>query len=1070
MKKNSEIFTSNSLDQLNQEEKYFLKSCPPLTKLDEKGKDTLYEHCSFLSVEAGKTIIEQGEKGDSFFVLLDGNVEVIKKEKDGPFVKLVELGPGSYFGEQALLGGFGGHHAASVCSISPCRFASIPAEIFDKEIALVESNIELFEGNASDYIYQQVSRSINSFVSTELDDSREGIKRLNYKVGQLVIEEGDEAKSAFLIQSGVAIVLKHFGEEIREMSRLGVGQIFGEVGVLEGKPRLATVVAESDLEVLKIDSAAFKRWYATHPEMNTFFNSLSQVYVLSQERHLSVFLGEAGGVKTVTTISGRPSDGVVSTRILGQGIVVFSNASAGSLEGDREVLKFSNGVIKREVRVIVKEKTKNKIKRCMVYSVSAEGLETDLGTLYQYVLNLKEINSSEVRHFERSGFFGGEAKLKEQICPCLSMGEVELRSAIDEVGHVFEKLQLNFGVGRICGGCENAISKFLYKYKNEKSSENLQVDKITKFKDGDLKQKLTKDEEQVFNLLKSWDVEGDGEMTLELVSSRLRGLGVKNIDDFINSYFPNTFSKKDTVQLSHLAQALTKGPGFNDLREKSLKPKSFLETTFMSIGTKLYRMGRIKFRIGATFVFSAILFCLSFFGGLTPLTIIKILIGFIGIFTFLFYLSPTVKFLVLLTMRGPDRMYSILASVIGNERRFKKFQPLGPLGPSLFIFMDESIVNTILEETLNYPRITITRFPPFGAHSLLGNGTTGTWLGYRALFEEYFIDGYSDDLKEIGDIVRERVKMWPERQEINLLDELYRIMVEIRGRIFFQGTFDCFNDKAEDNYAEIVNDALKMPTFIIGNDDTGNVSKLRKKVLGMVKSCTKEDSIGFILRQHLEAGNINEVEATENGVMYVLAQAPTLGVFWVIYRAIKTKTQDNLRGKKRNMVKAIKEELRLHPPVTTLFPREAKHDSEIEGIVIPKNSMIVTSPFFIQTNSKHWEEKSNYNADQWTSENGTSKEIVEHLTDKDDSKGRPEPLKEGQDSKRYLPFGSGNHTCQGRWFASDEILTVVENILDLVDLEIVDDGGLLDLPLSDQVFLHVYNEPSRDVRLKVNKR
>jgi hypothetical protein len=32
-------------------------------------------------------------KGDSFFVLLDGSVEVIKKEKDGPFVKLVELGP-----------------------------------------------------------------------------------------------------------------------------------------------------------------------------------------------------------------------------------------------------------------------------------------------------------------------------------------------------------------------------------------------------------------------------------------------------------------------------------------------------------------------------------------------------------------------------------------------------------------------------------------------------------------------------------------------------------------------------------------------------------------------------------------------------------------------------------------------------------------------------------------------------------------------------------------------------------------------------------------------------------------
>jgi CRP-like cAMP-binding protein len=95
-------------------------------------------------------------KGDSFFVLLDGSVEVIKKEKDGPFVKLVELGPGAYFGEQALLGGFGGHHAASVCSISSCRFVRVPAEIFVKEIGTVESNIELFERDASDYLYQQI--------------------------------------------------------------------------------------------------------------------------------------------------------------------------------------------------------------------------------------------------------------------------------------------------------------------------------------------------------------------------------------------------------------------------------------------------------------------------------------------------------------------------------------------------------------------------------------------------------------------------------------------------------------------------------------------------------------------------------------------------------------------------------------------------------------------------------------------------------------------------------------------------------------------------------------------------
>jgi cytochrome P450 len=67
---------------------------------------------------------------------------------------------------------------------------------------------------------------------------------------------------------------------------------------------------------------------------------------------------------------------------------------------------------------------------------------------------------------------------------------------------------------------------------------------------------------------------------------------------------------------------------------------------------------------------------------------------------------------------------------------------------------------------------------------------------------------------------------------------------------------------------------------------------------------------------------------------------------------------------------------------------------------------------------------------------------------------------------RYLPYGGGSQACQGRWFASEEMMIVVEEILSQYEFEIIDDGDLLGQPLKEQVMFHVYNRPMRDVKLR----
>jgi len=61
-----------------------------LRHIASKGHETMFA--------AGKTITEQGKPGDHFYVILEGSARVLRNGR-----KVNALGPGSYFGEIALL-------------------------------------------------------------------------------------------------------------------------------------------------------------------------------------------------------------------------------------------------------------------------------------------------------------------------------------------------------------------------------------------------------------------------------------------------------------------------------------------------------------------------------------------------------------------------------------------------------------------------------------------------------------------------------------------------------------------------------------------------------------------------------------------------------------------------------------------------------------------------------------------------------------------------------------------------------------------------------------------------------
>ncbi|HWC10964.1 MAG TPA: cyclic nucleotide-binding domain-containing protein [Acidimicrobiales bacterium] len=75
---------------------------------------------------AGRVLVEQGEPGDSLFLLLDGVLDV---EVDG--VKLAEVGPGAILGERAVLEG--GARTATLRAATPAKVAVARADQIDRD-------------------------------------------------------------------------------------------------------------------------------------------------------------------------------------------------------------------------------------------------------------------------------------------------------------------------------------------------------------------------------------------------------------------------------------------------------------------------------------------------------------------------------------------------------------------------------------------------------------------------------------------------------------------------------------------------------------------------------------------------------------------------------------------------------------------------------------------------------------------------------------------------------------------------------------------------------------------------
>jgi cAMP-dependent protein kinase regulator len=103
--------------------------------------------------------------------------------------------------------------------------------------------------------------------------------------GEVVLREGDAGDSCYLIGHGEVRVLKRDPlnprGDLMEVSRLGEGELFGEVAMLSDRRRHATVQAVTDSEVLEIPRAVLRDVAERFPEVDVFLQKFYRDRIIS---------------------------------------------------------------------------------------------------------------------------------------------------------------------------------------------------------------------------------------------------------------------------------------------------------------------------------------------------------------------------------------------------------------------------------------------------------------------------------------------------------------------------------------------------------------------------------------------------------------------------------------------------------------------------------------------------------------------------------------------------------------------------------------------------------------------
>ncbi|KAL8683177.1 MAG: hypothetical protein Q9224_006708 [Gallowayella concinna] len=204
-------------------------------------------------------VITQGDAGDYFYAVEKGTFDIyinstgsIEPGPQGMGNKVNSIGPGGSFGELALM--YNAPRAATVISTEANSTLWALDRVTFRRILMDSA----FQRRRMYESFLEEVPLLSSLALYERSKIADALETQKFSDGQTIIQEGDKGEAFFMIEQGEAEVFKKdAGEQAIKLYQKG--DYFGELALLDDKPRAASVVAKGECKVATLGKDGFQR-------------------------------------------------------------------------------------------------------------------------------------------------------------------------------------------------------------------------------------------------------------------------------------------------------------------------------------------------------------------------------------------------------------------------------------------------------------------------------------------------------------------------------------------------------------------------------------------------------------------------------------------------------------------------------------------------------------------------------------------------------------------------------------------------------------------------------------------
>jgi CRP-like cAMP-binding protein/thioredoxin reductase/Fe-S-cluster-containing hydrogenase component 2 len=252
--------------------KILLPKAPVLSDGTEAQIRELMLSSTFHPLSMGDAVFRKNDYSESFYLILEGLVEVFAGSDAGAEKSVATLRAGEFFGEMSLISGR--RRSATIKAGGATLLWEISRKAMLKFIHTTPTArkrindaflIHSFQG----YLFQNLGHDLLSRLAAQA-------RVLSFEKGCVIIKEGDPGDAFYLLRSGMVKISKMREGKEMVLSYLSAGHYFGEMALVSEQARMATVSAIDRVEVIQLLKDDFLAFLAEAPDLKRRIQEESQ--------------------------------------------------------------------------------------------------------------------------------------------------------------------------------------------------------------------------------------------------------------------------------------------------------------------------------------------------------------------------------------------------------------------------------------------------------------------------------------------------------------------------------------------------------------------------------------------------------------------------------------------------------------------------------------------------------------------------------------------------------------------------------------------------------------------------